>query len=80
MASMPRTEREARARTKRKLKALDRRARELLYECAAYWDEGQVGSDIDRLLEDLERGIEAINESMDEQIRYHAEVAELEAD
>lgn len=80
MALMPRTEREARVRSKRKLKALDRRARELLFECAAYWDEGQVAHDIDRLLEDLERGIEAITESMDEQVRYHAEIAELEAD
>lgn len=78
MVALPRTEREARARCRRKMKSLRNRAFKLMHECAGMWDEGQVSSDIDCLLDDLDRNIDVINESMDEQIRYHDEVAALE--
>lgn len=76
MASFPKTEREARARSRRKLKALKRRAHDLLIGAgglAGLWDEGPVGADVDRLLDDIDRGISAIEESMDDEISRHEE-------
>ena len=79
MTRYPRSEREARARSRRKLKALKNRAFDLLVGgggIAGLWEEGPVSSDIDQLLDDIDRGIEAIHESMDEEIRRHSEDAE----
>lgn len=66
--SQPRSAMDAQARSKRKLKALSKRAFTSLHEIAGFWDEGQVSGDIDRLLDDLSAGIEAIESSMTEEI------------
>ena len=73
MTRFPRTEREARARSERKLKAIERHIRKHLLEIAAFWDEGQVTGQIDLTLGDLDRDIGAIRECMDEEIRAHEE-------
>lgn len=76
MAGFPKTEREARARSRRKLKALKRHAQDLLVGArgvAAFWDQGPVSSDIDQLLDDIDAGIAAIEESMDDEIDRHEE-------
>lgn len=76
MSAYPTTEREARARSRRKLKALERRAHDLLVGAgglAGLWDEGPVSSDVDQLLHDIFVGIEAIRESMDNEIARHEE-------
>ncbi|MCB1395934.1 MAG: hypothetical protein KDJ98_08170 [Rhodobacteraceae bacterium] len=69
----PKTEREARARSERKLRSIEKRARAMLLEIAAFWDEGQVTGQIDLTLENLERDLGAIRECMDEEIRAHEE-------
>ena len=76
MAQFPRTEREARARSERKLKAVERQARKHLLEIAVFWDEGQVTGQIDLTLDNLSRDIGAIRECMDEEIRVHEECTE----
>lgn len=73
MRSFPKSEKEAKARSMRKLKALKRRSEALLLEIAAYWDIGPVSSEIDQLLQDIETGAEAIVESMDLQMQMSAE-------
>lgn len=73
MGNFPRTEKEARYRSERKLKALERAAKRALYDIAGFWDEGPISADVDRLLEDIDRGIDAIRESMDEEITCHQE-------
>lgn len=73
MVNFPKTEREARARSERKLKAIEKRARNLLLEIAAFWDEGQVTGQINLTLENMERDFGAIRECMDEEIRAHEE-------
>lgn len=73
MTSFPRTEREARARTERKLRSIRKRAQTMLQEAASFWDEGQVTGQIDLVLEDLDIGLDAIRDCMDEEIRAHEE-------
>lgn len=73
MTRLPRTEREARARSRRKLKAIARQTHKQLLEVAAFWDEGQVTGQIDLTLENLERDLGAISDCMDEEIRAHEE-------
>lgn len=76
MAAGPKTEKEARARSRRKLKALKRRAFDLLCGSegiAGMWEEGPVSADIDRLMDDISAGIEAIEESMSDEIARHEE-------
>ena len=73
MAQYPRTEREARARSERKLKSIERHVRRYLLEIAVFWDEGQVTGQIDLTLDNLDRDIDAIRECMDEEIRAHEE-------
>lgn len=68
LPACPRSEREARARVNRKLKALRRRAFDLLTDSAGMFEEGQVSGSIDILFEDLDRGIESIREAMDEEV------------
>lgn len=76
MTRYPRSEREARARSERKLRAIEKRTRILLLEIAAFWDEGQVTGQIDLTLENLDRDLGAIRECMDDEISAH----ELEGD
>lgn len=71
MTRFPKTEREARARTERKLRAIQKRATDLLLEAASFWDEGQVTGQIDLTLENLGRDIDGIRECMDEEILVH---------
>ena len=73
----PKSEREARALSNRKIRSIENRARKLLLEVATYWDEGQVTGQIDLTLENLNRDLPAIRECMDEEIRAHEEEAEL---
>lgn len=68
MTSYPRSERDARARARRKLKALEKRSWNLLHEIAGMFEEGQVSADIDTLLDDIKRGVNAISESMDDEV------------
>ncbi len=68
LPAYPRSEREARARVNRKLKALQRRAFDLLTDSAGMFEEGPVSSSIDRLFEDIDRGINSIKETMDEEV------------
>lgn len=71
----PKSEREARALSNRKIRSIENRARKLLLEVATYWDEGQVTGQIDLTLENLDRDLSAIRECMDEEIRAHEEEA-----
>jgi hypothetical protein len=64
----PQSEREARRRTRRKLKALVRRADELVLEAAGYWDEGIVSSSMDMLLDAVKDGVAGVEEAMETQI------------
>ncbi|BBU57417.1 hypothetical protein [Mameliella alba] len=64
----PRSEKDARARSIRKLKALEKRARSTLYEIAGFFEEGPVSADIDRLLDDLSQGFTALKASMDDEV------------
>lgn len=73
----PKSEREARALSNRKIRSIENRAHKLLLEVATYWDEGQVTGQIDLTLENLNRDLTAIRECMDEEIRAHEEEAEL---
>lgn len=73
--SYPKSEKDARARSLRKLKSIEKHARNKLLEIAAFWDEGQVTGQIDLTLENLERDLEGIRECMDEEIRAHEEEA-----
>lgn len=69
--SYPKSEREARARSIRKLRAVERRARTLLLEISVFWDEGQVTGQIDLTLDNLARDLGAIRECMDDEIEAH---------
>lgn len=71
--SYPKSEREARARSERKIRSVEKRARTMLLEIAAFWDEGQVTRQIDLTLENLSRDLGEIRECMDEEIRAHEE-------
>lgn len=71
----PKTEREARARSLRKIRSVERHARKMLLDVASFWDEGQVTGQIDLTLENLKRDLAAIHECMDEEIRAHEEEA-----
>lgn len=71
--SFPKTEKEARARSLRKIKSIEKHARTKLLEVAAFWDEGQVTGQIDLTLDNLQRDLEGIRECMDEEIRAHEE-------
>ncbi len=73
MSQFPRTEREARGRSERKLKSVERHMKKLLLEIAVFWDEGQVTRQIDLTLENLSRDVGAIRDCMDEEIRAHEE-------
>lgn len=67
--SYPKSEREARARVRRKLKALRTRAYTLLvFEAAGMFEEGPFSTAIDMLMDDLDRGIENISEAMDDEV------------
>lgn len=78
MTRFPRTEREARARSERKLKSIERHTRKLMLEIATFWDEGQVTGQIDLTLENLNRDIGAIRECMHEEIAVHEEWGQRE--
>lgn len=71
----PKTEREARSRSLRKIRSVERHARKMLLDVAAFWDEGQVTGQIDLTLDNLQRDLTAIRECMDEEIRAHEEEA-----
>jgi len=65
----PKSEREARARVNRKLKALRNRAYTLLVvEAAGMFEEGPVSAEIGMLMDDLDRGIDGIREAMDDEV------------
>ncbi|MDK3072736.1 hypothetical protein QO034_06410 [Sedimentitalea sp. JM2-8] len=68
LPAYPRSEREARARVNRKLKALRNRAFDLLTDSAGMFEEGIVSGSIDMLFEDIERGIASVKEAMDEEV------------
>lgn len=68
LSQIPRSERDARARVNRKLKALQKRALDLLISSASMFEEGPVSSDIDTLLRDIDIGIENIKLSMDDEV------------
>ena len=69
--NFPRTEREARARSRRKLTSIRNHSKTKLYDIAAFWDAGPVSSQIDTFLDHIDEQIEAINELMDETIERH---------
>ncbi|MEM7667726.1 MAG: hypothetical protein AAF317_01070 [Pseudomonadota bacterium] len=66
--AIPRSPKEARARTARKLKALRRRNFDVLHEIAGYWDDGPIGSEIDTLVRDLDAAIDAVEGAVDEEL------------
>lgn len=75
--SYHKSEREARARVNRKLKALRNRAYTLLViEAAGMFEEGPFSTSIDMLMEDIDRGIDSIREAMNEEVERAAERAE----
>lgn len=75
--AIPKSEREARARVNRKLKALRRRAYTLLMiEAAALFEEGPFSTAIDTLMDDIDRGIEDIRAAMDDEVARADERAE----
>lgn len=67
----PKTEREARALSRRKLKSIRNQAKTKLYAIATYWDEGQVTNQIDIFLQCIDEQIDWINECIDEEIDRH---------
>lgn len=75
--TFPKSEREARARVNRKLKALQNRAYTLLVnEAAGMFEEGPFSTALDMLMEDIDRGIESIREAMDDEVARADERAE----
>lgn len=77
--AIPRSEREARARVNRKLKALRKRAHNLLIiEAAGLFEEGPFSTAIDMLMDDIDRGIEDIRAAMDDEVARADERAEDE--
>jgi len=67
--TIPKSEREARARVNRKLAALRKRAwRLLVLEAAGMFEEGPFSTAIDMLMDDLDRGIDNIREAMDDEV------------
>ncbi|MBW4708651.1 hypothetical protein KX928_12735 [Roseobacter sp. YSTF-M11] len=77
MPAQPRSEKEARARTVRKLKALKKSNSRYLNDIAGYWDEGPISGAIDGLFSDLDAAIDGVLEAVDEEIRRWAEEPEL---
>ena len=73
MGKFPTTDVEARRRTHRKLKALERRAFDLLHEAAGFWDEGVVSGAIDMTLADLKRNLEGVRDAVETQIESNRE-------
>lgn len=74
---IPKSERAARARVNRKLKALHKRAFTLFVIAAAgLFEEGPFSTSIDMLMDDIDRGIENIREAMDDEIARADERAE----
>lgn len=71
--SFPRSIKDARARSRRKLKALEKRFHKDLLDIAGFFDEGPVSSDIDQLMIDLKAGVEAITASIDDEVLRDAE-------
>lgn len=69
----PRSERDARAKSIRKLNAIERHARKHLYDIASFWDEGRVTGTIDLFLDDLDTRIKDVRDQMDEEIQVHEE-------
>jgi hypothetical protein len=69
----PRTEREARYRSRRKLAALEKRAKASLIETAGLWDEGEVTFTIDSCIDTIDAALAEIREAMDETISRHEE-------
>lgn len=68
--TLPKSEREARARVNRKLKALRNRAHTLLIiEAAGMFEEGPFSTAIDMLMDDIDKGIEAIREAMEDEVQ-----------
>ena len=65
---LPRSERDARARARRKINALQKRVWKDLHDIAGFFEEGPVAADIDRLIDDFKRGIEALQGSMDDEV------------
>lgn len=65
--AIPKTPKEARARTARKLKAVRKYNFDLLHEIAGYWDDGPIGSEIDTLIRDLDGAISRVEEAVDEE-------------
>lgn len=65
--AIPRSPKEARARTMRKLRAVRRNNFKVLHEVAGYWDDGPIGSEIDTLLRDLDAAIDAVEQAIDEE-------------
>lgn len=64
----PRSEVEARARSIRKLSALQKTGERYLFEISGYWHEGAVSSSIDELMVALKEGISDITAAMDEEL------------
>ena len=74
-ASAPKTVREARARTVRKLAAIESVALTHCFEICGYFDEGAITYQIDVLLDTLRENITAIKECIDYEIERQAEGA-----
>lgn len=70
---MPTTDVEAKRRTHRKLKALERRAFDLLHEAAGFWDEGIVSGAIDMTLQDLKHNLDGVRDAVEVQIESNRE-------
>lgn len=66
--AFPRSIKDARARSFRKLKALEKKARKDLLEIAGFFDEGHVSTDIDMLLDGLEERVESLKGSIDDEV------------
>lgn len=71
--AQPRTLKEARSRSLRKIKALEKRAHTLLYDIAGYWDEGQVSDAIDEILHLHAAAIDDLKLAIDEEIAREVE-------
>lgn len=74
--AFPRSVKDARARSRRKLAALERRAHEDLLQIAGFFDEGPVSTDIDMLLDAIVQGIEDLRASIDDEVLRWEEGAE----
>lgn len=71
--AIPKTPKQARQRSVRKLKAIRKQTMAQAYDIASYWDEGIVSGSIDGMIDDLDMHIERILEAIDEQMASDAE-------